>query len=254
MKNKPCRKHTIDPVRPSIPYRIACPGGNLRRNKAFQPGSCLVLLSGGLDSVVSMAMARRKLEVVLALTIDYGQRSAEQEIKAANRICRYLRIRHFILDLAWLGQISRSALTSKKLTGLKRFSLVKDVWVPNRNGLFLSIGAAIAEAMGVKYLITGFNKEEGTVFPDNSRKFIDAFNKSLRFSTLNRVRVRSFVQDLSKIQIVRLGLKLRVPLNLVYSCYLGKARMCGRCSSCRRFKRALQALGIFSRYEKYFDE
>ncbi len=216
--------------------------------------NCLVLLSAGLDSLVSLAVAMRQLDVVCGVTFNYGQRAARAELESARRICLHYKIEFLPIDITWLGAVSSSAVTTKGRIGIKRFQSVKDVWVPNRNGLFLSIGAALAEARRIKYVITGFNREEAEDFLDNSRKFVNLFNRILNFSTLNRVRVKSFVQDLNKMQIVKLGMRLKIPWELIYSCYLGKARMCGRCLSCLRLKDALKQSGLLIELKKLFDK
>ncbi len=204
---------------------------------------CIVLLSGGLDSVVALALARRRYRVVFALTFDYGQRAIRPELKAAGAVCRYFGVRHCVLDISWLGLISRSALTQSNPAGYRRLVSVDDVWVPNRNGVFLSIAAAIAESAGVRHVVAGFNREEAREFPDNRRAFVEAFNKALGFSTRGKVRVTSLVGRLDKSEIVRIGIKHGVPFQFVYSCYLGRKRMCGKCISCRRLKDALDEAG-----------
>jgi len=214
--------------------------------------SAIVLLSAGLDSVVSLAIARERLDVRFAVTFDYGQRTSRQELKSARAICRYYNVLHHRLDISWLGRVSKSALTQKQEVGIGRLLLVNDVWVPNRNSIFLSIGAALAEAGKIRYVITGFNREEGQDFLDNSRKFVNLFNRSLALSTLNHVRVKSYVQNLNKIQIVKLGIEHKVPFELIYSCYLGKANMCGRCLSCQRLRNALRDAGALKYLKKLF--
>ena len=212
----------------------------------------IVLLSGGLDSVVSMACASDQSEIILALTFDYGQRAAEREIAAAHACCRIFGVPHRVLRLDWLAGISRSALIDAsaaiprvdegQLETMDQASL-RAVWVPNRNGLFIHIAAAFAEALGAHLLVTGFNREEGQTFPDNSTAFVEAINRSLALSTLTSVRVVSYTQRLTKLEIVRLGLDRGAPLDVIYSCYSGEEPMCGACESCARLKRAFRAAG-----------
>ena len=92
-------------------------------------------------------------------------------------------------------------------------------------------------------VIAGFNAEEAVTFPDNSPAFISAANKALSYSTLSRVQVLSPTSDLNKTEIVRLGMEIDAPLDLVWSCYEGGEVMCGVCESCMRLRRALVSAG-----------
>lgn len=205
------------------------------------------LLSGGLDSVVSLAQGVKKLEVVMALTFDYGQRAVEQEIKSAERVCQLYGIVHRIIHLDWLSSITRTALVDKHKE-IPRFEFgktnpkesAKGVWVPNRNGIFINIGAAFAEGLDCQVVIAGFDQEEATFFPDNSIQFVEATNQALRYSTLNGVRVVSFVGNLNKDEIVRFGVEIKAPLSNIWSCYEGGYKMCGGCESCQRVIRAFK--------------
>jgi len=201
----------------------------------------IVLLSSGLDSTVSLAQAVRKTRVILALTFDYGQKAAKQEIIAAKKIAKHYKIEHKIIKLDWLAQLTKTALVNKNknIPKYKGKSTASAVWVPDRNLIFISIAAAFAETMGADLVITGFNREEAKEFPDNSSAFVSLLNKTLKFSTLKHPKVISYTQDLDKQGIVKLAIKVGAPLHLVYSCYEGRKRMCDRCESCVRFKDAL---------------
>ncbi len=200
----------------------------------------LVLLSGGLDSTVSLASALKNYHLLSALTFDYGQKSAQAEIKAAQKISHYYKIQHRVIDLPWLKEISKSALTDPEFDIPLKLNSVKQVWVPNRNGVFLAIAASFAEALSCDMVITGFNKEEARAFPDNSMRYILAANEAFKYSTLNKVQVDSFTKKMTKIEIVKKGLELNIPFHHIYSCYIGKAKMCGKCESCRRLINALE--------------
>ncbi|MFH1232118.1 MAG: 7-cyano-7-deazaguanine synthase QueC [Planctomycetota bacterium] len=198
----------------------------------------VVLLSGGLDSAVSLALATKKgFKINLALTFDYGQKSAGQEIRAAGMLSRKYHISHTVFNLKWLGKLASNPLTDKTkqiphpLYYNKNAS--KSVWIPNRNALFINIAASFAEALGYQYIITGFNKEEAVNFPDNSIPFINAINKTLHYSTLKNIRVISFTAKMDKRQIISAGKRLRLPLDKLWSCYEGGKQPCGLCESCR---------------------
>ncbi|WP_027718340.1 7-cyano-7-deazaguanine synthase QueC [Desulfovirgula thermocuniculi] len=214
----------------------------------------VVLLSGGLDSAVSLAQAVQDSEVVLCLTMDYGQKAARKEIAAAAALAAHYKVPHRVVELPFLAQITRTSLVDRNVAVPEPPAEILDnleearataaaVWVPNRNGLFISIAACFAEAMGCQQVVTGFNREEAATFPDNSLAFIEATNRALSFSTLSGVRVVSYTARLNKAEIVALGKRLGVPWNLIWSCYYGGETMCGRCESCRRLARAMAAAG-----------
>ncbi|MEK7310053.1 MAG: 7-cyano-7-deazaguanine synthase QueC [Planctomycetota bacterium] len=193
----------------------------------------IILLSGGLDSAVSLALALRKgLKVKLALTFEYGQKSAQQEIRSARFLCRKYHIPHKVFNLKWLGKLAANPLTDKTKPIPKRFASHL-VWIPNRNALFINIAASFAEALGYRYIITGFNKEEAVNFPDNSVAFINAINQTLKYSTLHgNVKVVSFTSKMNKKQMIDQARKLGLPLDKLWSCYEGGKAPCGACESC----------------------
>lgn len=212
----------------------------------------IVLLSGGLDSAVNLGQAVSQGQVLLALTFTYGQRAAAREVQAATALAGHYRVPHQVIALPFLAGITRTSLVDgaedipagslEELDRDRRTSTAK-VWVPNRNGLFINIAAAFAEAMEGDTVLTGFNREEGAAFPDNSPDFVTAANAALGYSTLSQVRVVSFTQEMDKAGIIRLGQRLAVPLHLTWSCYYGEETPCGRCESCRRVRRAWEGVG-----------
>ena len=215
----------------------------------------MVLLSGGLDSAANLAFAEHFDEPVLALTIDYGQRAAKPEIEAAKKLAAHYKVPHRVLDLKWLGELGGSALTSQsidvpdfatsKLDDLATSQKsAKQVWVPNRNGLFINVAASIAESMKAQQVVVGFNKEEAATFPDNSSQFLGVATLSLKYSTGNGVKVACYTDMLMKTEIVQAlrNLAKPFPLEMVWSCYQSgeqnHGKMCGKCESCQRFMRA----------------
>lgn len=212
--------------------------------------SQILLLSGGLDSVVNCAMAVRKGPVVLALTFDYGQHAAGREITAAEAVSAHYSIPHRVIPLPWLQEITSTDLVRKgarppELSGddlddpEKTKDSARAVWVPNRNGVMIEIAAAFAEALGAGRIIAGFNREEAATFPDNSSAYLEAVNRSLAYSAGTSVEVVSYTVHMDKKEMVQAGLLNQVPFVKVWSCYRGEDRMCGSCESCRRLKRAV---------------
>lgn len=214
----------------------------------------VILLSGGLDSAVNLAMAARRGCAAFALTMRYGQRAEEAEAAAAKALAAHYGARWQSVDLRWLGEVNPTALTraaealplptTAELDSPEASaSSMRAVWVANRNGLFLNVAAAYAEALGEAEVITGYNREEAATFPDNSAAFLDAMNGALRFSTLTGVRASSYTIDWDKPRILEEALALELPLDKVWSCYEAGPERCWRCESCKRSERALLAAG-----------
>ena len=159
----------------------------------------IVLLSGGLDSVVSLSVIKEKCTEIIALTFNYGQKSYLAEKKAAEQVSQYYKIENKVIDLDWLSVISTSSLTTKDTIpyiskdNLDNISIAqntaKSVWVPNRNGLFVNIAACFAEAYNYDTIIIGANKEEGTTFKDNTIEFVNAINTSFENSVNSKIDV-----------------------------------------------------------------
>jgi len=203
----------------------------------------VVLLSGGLDSALNLALAARYRAPVLALTFDYGQRAARPEVKAARSFAAFYGVDHRVLSLPWFREFVPRAMARPGATLPSRPGATEAIWVPNRNGVFVAVGAAVAEAVGARALVAGFNADEAADFPDNSPAFVAASNRSLRFSTRGRVRLVSYTLKYGKAAIVTKALARGVPLELIYPCYAEGPRPCGRCVSCRRTMAALADAG-----------
>ncbi|HLE00864.1 MAG TPA: 7-cyano-7-deazaguanine synthase QueC [Bdellovibrionota bacterium] len=213
----------------------------------------VILLSGGLDSAANLAFCREWDVPVLAVTMNYGQRSAEREIQAARCLSRDYNVPHQVIDLPWMTRLGESSLTdpSRPVPILKADQLdshelteqtARSVWVPNRNGLFIHIAAALAESSRSERVVVGFNAEEALTFPDNSMEYLIRLNGALELSTATGVKVHSYTVAWDKRTIVSELKKLsRVfPFGQLWSCYLGGDRPCGECESCQRLRRAME--------------
>ncbi len=205
----------------------------------------IILLSGGLDSLVSLGLKKEELNIELALTFDYGQKSVQKEIKAAQKICSYYELKYNVIKLDWLKEITQTSLvtdsnipTGNDLDNPKESA--KSVWIPNRNGLFLNIAGCFADSYGYNYILIGANKEEGETFSDNTQEFIDGVNEEFKYSTIKHPKVIAPLINYDKNDIVMLALKHNIPLDLTMSCYQDGEGHCGVCESCTRLKHALQ--------------
>lgn len=229
-------------------------------SKLTKADKTVVILSGGLDSSVNLFLAARQTQLELAITFNYGQVAASKEIEAATKLTRHLGVEHQVIDLSWMKEFGKSSLLDRSLNipttevliddHKRSLSTAKSVWVPNRNGIFLNIGAGFAEAIGAAYLIPGFNAEEATTFPDNSIEFMNALDKSFSFSTQNNVKVYCYTVGMHKTEIVKLATEVKLPFSDLWPCYFAQTQWCGECESCQRFKRALKSQNIA--LERYF--
>jgi 7-cyano-7-deazaguanine synthase len=216
----------------------------------------IVLLSSGLDSAVAFKMALDRWGVGLALTFDYGQRAADKEIERASSICERYGVRHRVIEVPWLEEVTCTALVSRgervptpteaeldEAEGRAK-ETARAVWVPNRNGAFINVAGCFADALEIGNIVCGFNAEEGATFPDNRPEFVSAANQSLYYSTENHARVVAPVIGLDKAGIIRKGIEVSAPLDLSWSCYFSGERPCGRCESCVRRARAFRRAGV----------
>lgn len=230
--------------------------------KRIMKNKAIVLLSGGLDSVVSIAKTE-ELDFQLALTFDYGQKSFQKEYESSKNIADYYGIKHEFIKLEWLKNITNTALVSGESVpeleqealddGIKTKESMKSVWVPNRNGLFINIAASFADSFEYDYIVIGANKEEAATFSDNSKQFIKDMNKVLETSTNYDIKVIAPLIELDKNEIVKKAVELNVPMNLINSCYNNTKKHCGRCESCGRLKRALAHNGYSNIIKELFE-
>lgn len=217
--------------------------------------SAIILLSAGLDSTVNLFRARRDHNINLALSFNYGQKAAAREMAHSKKIADEAGVAHQIIELPWLKAITATSLVnsdSEIPTGSEvsiddletSENTAAKVWVPNRNGVFLNIAASFAESFGAEYVITGFNKEEAATFPDNTKEFLEKLDESFSYSTATQVKTLCYTTDMDKTEIVKLGMEVNAPFDLMWSCYFTKAKPCGECESCQRFERAKKEAGI----------
>lgn len=214
----------------------------------------LILLSGGLDSLVALdySIKHQNYDVLLALTFDYGQKSAEKEIETSAKICHYYGIRHKVITLDWLKEITKTGLVSENMIPETNFHTpesASSVWVPNRNALFLNIAGSFCDAIGYEYIIYGGNKEEGETFPDNTENFRKKVSDLFKTSTLVHPEVTAPLINYNKDDIVRIAVRDSVPLEFVWSCYNKGSKHCGKCESCNNLKKAL----ITNQCERYLN-
>ncbi len=205
-----------------------------------EPKKAVVLLSGGLDSATTLAIAREQGYACHAMSLDYGQRHLA-ELNAARRVAEALGVvEHKILPLA-LDGIGGSALTDPDIAVPEQGGEgIPVTYVPARNTVFLSLALGWAEVLGARDLFVGVNAVDYSGYPDCRPEYLAAFETLANLATRagvegERFHIHAPLVDLGKDEIIREGLRLGVDYGLTVSCYQADAqgRACGRCDSCR---------------------
>lgn len=220
-------------------------------NTSTDRPQAVVLLSGGLDSMVSAALAREAGHDVCALTIDYNQRH-RVELEAATAIAKALGAkRHVILPLD-LRKFGGSALTDD--LEVPKGGVAEGIpvtYVPSRNLIFLSLTLGWAEAIGARDIFIGVNAVDYSGYPDCRPEFIDSFTRTANLATKQGVeggefRIHAPLQHMSKADIVREAARLGLDPGMSWSCYDPQpdGRACGECDSCRLRREGFRAAGI----------
>jgi 7-cyano-7-deazaguanine synthase len=203
----------------------------------------VVLFSGGLDSTTALAWALAKGYECLAVSFDYGQRHA-RENAAARAIARRLGVKLYEINLAfpWFASCSlvnkNLKLPDVKLAKIGRKGDIPSTYVPGRNLVFASVGFSLADAEGAEAIVLGPNVLDYSGYPDCRPEFYRALQRAAAFGTRSGaggrpIKILTPLIKLSKAGIARLGLRLKAPLELTWSCYRGGNRPCGRCDSCK---------------------
>ena len=198
----------------------------------------ICILSGGMDSTLASYIAKNDGYEIIAVHFNYGQRTQDRELKAFRDICDDLEIlEKYEIDIPFFTQIGASALTDKTIdvpTGGVEAG-VPITYVPFRNGIFLSITAAIAEKEGATAMYIGVVQEDSSGYPDCTDEFIADMKKAINQGTKKdtHIDILTPLVHLSKAQIVQKAMKLNVPLEHTWSCYKEEDEACGICDSCR---------------------
>ncbi len=206
----------------------------------------VVILSGGLDSTTCMGFAAEEGYELFPLTFDYGQRH-KVEIEHAAKVAEYYGVpaeRRKLIDLEFLHRFGGSALTDDSIEVPVQRELGEDAgndipatYVPGRNLLFLSIAASYAETISAQAVYIGVNALDYSGYPDCRPEFIEKMEEVIRIGTKAGVEGHEFhietpLITLSKAQIIREGMRMKVPYHLTTSCYKGGEQACGVCDSC----------------------
>ena len=209
----------------------------------------VVILSGGMDSSTAAFIAKKEGYELIPLHFNYGQRTEKKELKSFNDICDYLNLQNkYIIDIPFFKQIGASALVDENIEvpvdGIKPGIPV--TYVPFRNGIFLSIAAAVAEKEGAKALFIGVVEEDSSGYPDCREEFIKNMQRAINSGTKphTHIQIKTPLIHLKKEDIVQKAIEVGVPLELTWSCYKEEQKACGVCDSCRLRLKGFAKAGI----------
>lgn len=207
----------------------------------------LVLLSGGIDSTVCLALAikNHKKENVTTLCINYGQHN-KKELEHAKKICEYYQVPYNEVDITNIYKNSKSSMIETSNTEIPKESYDEQYKkleknenvstnVPFRNGIFLSICAGFAIENNADLIYYGIHTEEGiarSLYPDCDEDFNQAMNLAIYLGSGKKVKITAPLSEIYKKDVIKLGKKLKVPFDLTWTCYENKEKHCGKCTAC----------------------
>lgn len=210
----------------------------------------ICLVSGGLDSCVTAAIAKQDHDEMAFLHVSYGQPTAERERRAFDEIADFYGVdRRLATSIEHLAQIGGSSLTDPQISisspDLAAVTIPTS-YVPFRNAHLLSIATSWAEVIGAGYIYIGAVAEDSSGYPDCRPEFYDAFEKAINIGTkpATRILLKTPIIGLKKSDIVLRGIELGAPLNLTWSCYRASDVACGDCDSCALRLRGFRQAGI----------
>jgi 7-cyano-7-deazaguanine synthase len=208
----------------------------------------LVMLSGGLDSATCLYWAKEKYSEVIAITFNYFGRLV-QERRASVQLIKTAGINKLIeIDLPFVKEAADSSYYSGRLKENPHSYAQESSYVPARNMIFYSIGAHYAEYLGVKWIIGGHNLHDAKFFKDASKRFIDKINMLFKEGCLlcndQAYQILLPLSRMNRKEIIRLAIKLKVPIELTWSCHREGTVHCGSCYACRERLEAFDDLGL----------
>ena len=223
-----------EPINPSVP----------------RSSLAVCLVSGGMDSCVTAAIARDENAELAFLHVSYGQRTEARERRAFEELADHLAVnKRLAVSIESLKAIGGSSLTDRGIPVTEANLAAPGIptsYVPFRNAHMLAIAASWAEALGAQRIYIGAVAEDSSGYPDCRPEFYEAFQRAIDAGTRpeTKIEIVTPVISLTKSEIVRRGLELGAPLALTWSCYTAEDRACGQCDSCALRLRAFQQAGI----------
>jgi len=208
----------------------------------------ICIISGGMDSALAAQIAKNDGYEIIALHFNYGQRTQNRELDSFKKIAKDLEAKETqIVDLDFFSQIGVNALTDSSIEvptdGIKPG--VPITYVPFRNGIFLSIAAAVAQKYSAEALYIGVVEEDSSGYPDCRESFIKSINSAINLGLNdNDIEIKTPLIHLSKADIVKKSLELGVKLENTWSCYKNEDKACGVCDSCRLRLNGFKLAGV----------
>jgi 7-cyano-7-deazaguanine synthase len=222
----------------------------------------VVLMSGGMDSCVTAAIANQEYRLAF-LHVNYGQRTEARELQAFNEISSFYNAeKRLTVSLEHLKVIGGSSLTdanipvpevdtSRSVSTVvslysRTLSAIPSTYVPFRNAHLLSIATSWAEVIGARKIFIGAVEEDSSGYPDCRETFYQAFNKAIEMGTKpeTRIEITTPLIHMKKSEIVKKGMELGAPFHFTWSCYQNSEKACGRCESCTLRLKGFREAGI----------
>ncbi|MCC6330021.1 MAG: 7-cyano-7-deazaguanine synthase QueC [Acidobacteria bacterium] len=210
----------------------------------------ICLVSGGLDSCVTSAVAAGEADELAFLHVSYGQLTEARERKAFNDIADHYKVaKRLDVSIEYLAKIGGSSLTDETIAVSNADLLSKEIptsYVSFRNANMLSIAVSWAEVIGATAIYVGAVAEDSSGYPDCRPEFYEAFQKTIDVGTKpeTNIEIRTPIIHLSKAEIVKKGIELNAPLHLTWSCYRREELACGTCDSCALRLRGFEQAGM----------
>lgn len=206
----------------------------------------VVLVSGGMDSLVTTAIAKQECDELFLLHINYGQLTEKRELLSFQKIVEFYQPQKtLICELGYLKEIGNSSLTDKSIIMDRgKQDGIPNTYVPFRNANLLAIATSWAEAEKCDFIYIGAVEEDSSGYPDCRELFFTAFQEAINYGTKHRVEIKIPLLHLSKKNIILLGDSLSVDYSLSWSCYENNETACGNCPSCVLRLKAFELAGI----------
>ncbi|MDD3050409.1 MAG: 7-cyano-7-deazaguanine synthase QueC [Candidatus Cloacimonetes bacterium] len=209
----------------------------------------IVLVSGGMDSLVTASIAKSECDEIYFLHVNYGQRTEQRELESFQKLVKHYRpTGTLIADISYLKEIGGSSLTDEKIVVKQHQhnSGVPDSYVPFRNAHLVCIAVSWAEVTGVQRIYIGAVEEDSSGYPDCREGFYKSFNKTIELGTKDetKIEIATPIIHLSKSEIIQKGKLLNAPFELSWSCYQDNKTACGVCDSCYLRIKAFKEAGM----------
>jgi len=209
----------------------------------------IILASGGLDSLVTTAIADTENDEIYLLHVNYGQRTEAKELECFESLVKHYKPAGVLnTNIEYLTKIGGSSLTDSQME-IKDYSAVEEVpntYVPFRNAHMICIATSWAEVIGAQSIYIGAVEEDSSGYPDCRESFFESFNQTIKLGTKNafEIKIKTPVIHLNKAEIIKKGLELKAPFEISWSCYRSETEACGTCDSCVLRLRAFKNAGM----------